>query len=233
MDKTAAWVDGFPFKLVASGLRLLALLAFLMSFVSASFHGQSLTTANGWQAAFGGDLNSNVAGQAGAHMSGDGALVFVMGLMVLALAAGLLQERHVGGAVSTHNLEIGAVGLGALAALVLIFSGTPNPMFCPLNGPTGACVVASVAGISMQWEVGFYLALVAIVLASLAGAAVVWPKRLEMMMGEIKKMSEKTSTQAGATPDASSAATPNAVVIGSLSPDGSRFWDGKTWAKVE
>src|ERR1700686_4675987 len=116
---TAHPASGFPLKSISSGLRLIALLAFVMPFATVSCGSQDLMTVNGWQAAFGTDYN--VMGQAG-HTNGDFWFVVALALIAGAFVAGLLKAQQTRGLLNDRQLNVAAVVMGVGAAVILFLA---------------------------------------------------------------------------------------------------------------
>jgi hypothetical protein len=218
-DRPAA--SGFPFKAVASGLRLLALIGFVMPFATVSCGGQDLITINGLQASFGTDYY--VMGQAG-HADGLPFFALALALIVGALVIGLLRSSQVGRLVSDQQLNVAAIGLGILATAIFVLAASTASQSSSQAGGQGASAGGTV--LTFRWDFGFWLSLLAILLSTALAAVGAFPQQFGLARLNIGMPQRVAVVAAPGGP-------PGPLAIGTLSSDGLRFWNGATWVDVD
>jgi hypothetical protein len=212
---------GFPFKAVASGLRLVALVAFVMPFATVSCGGQDLMTVNGLQAAFG--TTYSFAGQTG-HADGDGWFVMALLLIAGALFVGLLRATQTGGLLSDHQLNVAGVMIGLAATIIFLLAASSAGSQSQAGGQS-----ASASGLTLRWDFGFWLALLGILGSTALAAVSAFPQQFGMQMarlGATQQLMPMTASTAGAAP-------PGPLAVGTLSPEGTKFWNGTIWAPID
>jgi uncharacterized membrane protein YccF (DUF307 family) len=173
----------------------IALLAFLLPWMTVSCSDQKLVEASGFGLAFG-----RVSAMGQASQASDGASMNVwLILALLAIAGGLFL-------LFTKGREAAKLVLGtSVSALVLIFVGTwrysKNAIMAEAakNGSQGGMDQAALAMIQVNWHFGYWLALLALI----AAAAMAW---LVMSGKEAEAEAKMRSLAAGATDAAKGAA---------------------------
>lgn len=216
----------FPLKAVGSGLRLVALIGFIMPFATVSCGSQDLMTINGLQAAFG--TPYNVMGQVG-QADGDPWFVIALLLITGALVVGLLTANQTAGLLNDRQLNITGMVLGILASITFILAAASagSQTSSQLGGQS-----SSAAGtiLTIRWDFGFWLALLGILTSTVLAAISAFPQQFGLQMARPGIGARK---QAAAGGTMSRGAPPGAVAIGTLSSDGTRFWNGSGWVPVE
>ena len=173
----------------------IALLAFLLPWMTVSCSNQKLVEASGFGLAFG-----RVTAMGQASQASDGAtLNYWLILALLAIAGGLVL-------VFIKGREAAKLVLGtSVAALVLIFVGTYRYSKDAImaeaakNGSNGNMDQAALSMIQVNWEIGYWLALIALI----AAAVMAW---LVMSGKEAEAEAKMRSLGAGATDAARGAA---------------------------
>jgi phosphoglycerol transferase MdoB-like AlkP superfamily enzyme len=166
----------------------IALLAFLLPWMTVSCSNQKLVEASGFGLAFG-----RVTAMGQASQASDGAtLNYWLILALLAIAGGLVL-------LFIKGREAAKLVLGtSVAALVLIFVGTYRyskdaiTAEAAKNGSNGNMDQAALAMIQVNWEIGYWLALIALI----AAAVMAW---LVMSGKEAEAEAKMRSLGAGAT----------------------------------
>jgi hypothetical protein len=173
----------------------IALLAFLLPWMTVSCSNQKLVEASGFGLAFG-----RVTAMGQASQASDGAtLNYWLILALLAIAGGLVL-------LFIKGREAAKLVLGtSVAALVLIFVGTYRYSKDAImaeaakNGSNGNMDQAALSMIQVNWEIGYWLALIALI----AAAVMAW---LVMSGKEAEAEAKMRSLGAGATDAAKGAA---------------------------
>ncbi len=173
----------------------IALLAFLLPWMTVSCSNQKLVEASGFGLAFG-----RVTAMGQASQASDGAtLNYWLILALLAIAGGLVL-------LFIKGREAAKLVLGtSVAALVLIFVGTYRyskdaiTAEAAKNGSNGNMDQAALSMIQVNWEIGYWLALIALI----AAAVMAW---LVMSGKEAEAEAKMRSLGAGATDAARGAA---------------------------
>ena len=173
----------------------IALLAFLLPWMTVSCSNQKLVEASGFGLAFG-----RVTAMGQASQASDGAtLNYWLILALLAIAGGLVL-------LFIKGREAAKLVLGtSVAALVLIFVGTYRYSKDAImaeaakNGSNGNMDQAALSMIQVNWEIGYWLALIALI----AAAVMAW---LVMSGKEAEAEAKMRSLGAGATDAARGAA---------------------------
>lgn len=173
-----------------------ALLAFLLPWMTVSCSDQKIAEASGFGLAFGRISAFGQASQAG----NDASLNFFLILALLAIAAGLaflfLKGRE------AAKLVLGT----SIASIVLIFIGTWRyskdaiAAQAAKNGSSSEMDQAALAMIQVNWEIGYWLALLSLIVA----AVMAW---LVMSGKEAEAEAKMRSLAADATEAAKVAAT--------------------------
>ncbi|MDO9362256.1 MAG: hypothetical protein Q7T60_04980 [Sphingopyxis sp.] len=153
----------------------IALLAFLLPWMTISCSNQKLAEASGFGLAFG-----RVTAMGQASQAGDGAtLNYWLILALLAIVGGL-------GLLFIKGREAAKLVLGtSVAALVLIFVGTYRYSKDSImaeaakNGSNGNMDQAALSMIQVNWEIGYWLALIALIAAAVMAWLVTSGKEAE------------------------------------------------------
>jgi hypothetical protein len=202
-------------------LRLLALIGFIMPFATVSCGGQDLVTISGVQAAFGTDYYY-VMGQAG-HADGDFFFVLALVLIIAALVTGLLRSSQIGRLVSDHQLNVTAMVLGILATAIFVLAASAAGQSSSQAGGQGASAGGTV--LTLRWDFGFWLSLLGILLSTALATVSAFPQQfgLARLAVGMRQQVAVMAPQGG----------PGPLAIGTLTSDGSRFWDGASWVDVD
>lgn len=173
-----------------------ALLAFLLPWMTVSCSDQKIAEASGFGLAFGRISAFGQASEAGS----DASLNFWLILALLAIAAGL-------GLLFLKGREAAKLVLGtSVASIVLIFIGTwrysKDAIMAEAakNGSNSDMDQAALAMIQVNWEIGYWLALLSLIVA----AVMAW---LVMSGKEAEAEAKMRSLAADATEAAKGAAT--------------------------
>lgn len=181
----------------------IALLAFLLPWMTVSCSGQTLVEASGFGLAFG---RVSAMGQA-ARQTGDGvSLNFWLILALLAIAGGLAL-------LFLKGREAAKLVLGtSVAAVVLIFVGTWRyskdaiTAEAAKDGSNGNLDQAALAMIQVHWEIGYWLALLSLVAAAVMAWLVMSGKEAEAEAKIRSLAADATEAAAAKTGDAIDAA---------------------------
>ena len=179
----------------------IALLAFLLPWMTVSCSNQKLVEASGFGLAFG-----RVTAMGQASQASDGAtLNYWLILALLAIAGGLVL-------LFIKGREAAKLVLGtSVAALVLIFVGTYRyskdaiTAEAAKNGSNGNIDQAALSMIQVNWEIGYWLALFALIAAAVMAWLVMSGKEAEAEAKMRSLAADATEAARGAAAKASDA----------------------------
>ena len=179
----------------------IALLAFLLPWMTVSCSNQKLVEASGFGLAFG-----RVTAMGQASQASDGAtLNYWLILALLAIAGGLVL-------LFIKGREAAKLVLGtSVAALVLIFVGTYRyskdaiTAEAAKNGSNGNMDQAALSMIQVNWEIGYWLALFALIAAAVMAWLVMSGKEAEAEAKMRSLAADATEAARGAAAKASDA----------------------------
>jgi hypothetical protein len=179
----------------------IALLAFLLPWMTVSCSDQKLVEASGFGLAFG-----RVSAMGQAAQASDGASVNIwLILALLAIAGGLFL-------LFTKGREAAKLVLGtSVAALVLIFVGTYRYSKDAImaeaakNGSQGGMDQAALAMIQVNWHFGYWLALLSLIAAAVMAWLVMSGKEAEAEAKMRSLAADATDAAKGAAAKASEA----------------------------
>lgn len=180
----------------------IALLAFLLPWMTVSCSDQKIAEASGFGLAFG-----RISAMGQAASAGDGASMnFWLILALLAIAGGLFL-------LFTKGREAAKLVLGtSVAALVLIFVGTwrysKDAIMAEAakNGSQGGMDQAALAMIQVNWHFGYWLALLSLIAAAVMAWLVMSGKEAEAEAKMRSLAADATDAAKGAAAKASEAA---------------------------